>query len=40
MKWLAEYSVAALGEALRVVTPELSGYFITIPGLAGKEDLL
>jgi hypothetical protein len=38
MTWLAECSVAALGEALRVVAPELSGYPLTVPGPAGKQD--
>ena len=28
----------ALGEALRVVAPELSGYPLTVPGPAGKQD--
>jgi aminoglycoside phosphotransferase (APT) family kinase protein len=28
----------ALGEALRVVAPELSGYPVTVPGPAGKQD--
>lgn len=36
--WLAECSAAALGEALRVVAPELSGYPPTVPGPAGKQD--
>ena len=40
MKWLAECSVAALREALRAVAPELSGYPVTVPGPAGKEDPL
>jgi hypothetical protein len=31
MKWLAECSAEALGEALRVVAPELSGAPVTIP---------
>jgi aminoglycoside phosphotransferase (APT) family kinase protein len=38
MTWLAECSAAALGEALRVVAPELSGYPLTVPGPAGKQD--
>jgi phosphotransferase family enzyme len=38
MTWLAECSAAALGEALRVVVPELSGYPVTVPGPAGKQD--
>jgi aminoglycoside phosphotransferase (APT) family kinase protein len=38
MKWLAECSVAALREALEAVAPELSGYPVTVPGPAGKED--
>jgi aminoglycoside phosphotransferase (APT) family kinase protein len=38
MTWLAECSAAALGEALRVVAPELSGYPVTVPGPAGKQD--
>jgi hypothetical protein len=40
MKWLAECSVEALSEALRVVAPELGECSITIPGQAGKEDPL
>ena len=40
MKWLAECSVAALREALEAVAPELSGYPVTVPGPAGKEDPL
>jgi aminoglycoside phosphotransferase (APT) family kinase protein len=31
MRWLAECSAAALGEALRVVAPELSGGPVTVP---------
>jgi aminoglycoside phosphotransferase (APT) family kinase protein len=31
MKWLAECSAEALGEALRVVAPELSGFPVTVP---------
>jgi aminoglycoside phosphotransferase (APT) family kinase protein len=38
VKWLAECSAAALREALRVVAPELSGYPVTVPGPAGKQD--
>ena len=38
MQWLAECSVAALREALEAVAPELSGYPVTLPGPAGKED--
>jgi hypothetical protein len=38
MQWLAECSVAALREALGAVAPELSGYLVTVPGPAGKED--
>ena len=38
MRWLAECSVAALREALGAVAPELSGYPVTVPGPAGKED--
>ena len=40
MTWLAECSVRALGEALRVVAPELGGYPVTVPGPAGKQDPL
>jgi aminoglycoside phosphotransferase (APT) family kinase protein len=40
MKWLAECSVAALREALGAVAPELSGYPVTVPGPAGKQDPL
>jgi aminoglycoside phosphotransferase (APT) family kinase protein len=38
MTWLAECSAVALSEALRVVAPELSGYPVTVPGPAGKQD--
>jgi aminoglycoside phosphotransferase (APT) family kinase protein len=38
MKWLAECSAVALREALRGVAPELSGYPVTVPGPAGKQD--
>ena len=38
MKWLAECSATALGEALEVVAPELSGYAIPVPGPAGEGD--
>src|SRR5215472_3158297 len=31
MRWLTECSAEALGEALRVVAPELSGYPVTVP---------
>src|SRR5262245_15537253 len=31
MKWLAECSADALGEALRLVAPELSGCPVTVP---------
>jgi aminoglycoside phosphotransferase (APT) family kinase protein len=31
MRWLAECSAEALGEALQVVAPELSGYPVTVP---------
>lgn len=31
VRWLADCSPAALGEALRSVAPELSGYPITVP---------
>ena len=37
MKWLAECSAGALGVALRVVMPELSGRSIAIPGLTAKQ---
>jgi hypothetical protein len=40
MKWLAECSAEALGEALRVVAPELSGCPVTVPGPVGKQDPL
>lgn len=33
MRWLIEYSAEALGTALRVVAPELSGCPVTIPVL-------
>jgi len=32
VRWLAECSAGALGEALRVVAPELSGDPVTVPG--------
>jgi hypothetical protein len=35
--WLAECSPVALGEALRVVAPELSGYPLTVPGPAANR---
>jgi aminoglycoside phosphotransferase (APT) family kinase protein len=38
MKRLAECSAAALHDALRVVAPDLSGYPVTVPGPAGKQD--
>ena len=38
MTWLAECSAVALGEALRFVVPELSGYPVTVPGPAGRQD--
>jgi aminoglycoside phosphotransferase (APT) family kinase protein len=38
MTWLAECSVAALGEAMRVVAPELNVHPLTVPGPAGKQD--
>ena len=31
MRWLSECSAEALGQALRVVAPELSGYPVTVP---------
>lgn len=40
MQWLAECSAAALRAALGVVAPELSGYPVTVPGPAGKQDPL
>jgi aminoglycoside phosphotransferase (APT) family kinase protein len=40
VKWLADCSAAALREALRAVAPELSGYPVTVPGPAGKQDPL
>jgi hypothetical protein len=40
MTWLAECSAVALGEALRVVAPELSGHPVSVPGPAGKQDPL
>jgi aminoglycoside phosphotransferase (APT) family kinase protein len=40
MRWLAECSARALGEALRVVAPELSGYPVTVavPDPAAQRD--
>jgi len=40
MRWLAECSAAALGAALRTVAPELSGYPVTFPEPAGRDDPL
>lgn len=37
MKWLAEGSAEALGGALQVVAPELSGCSITIPGVPQED---
>jgi aminoglycoside phosphotransferase (APT) family kinase protein len=37
MKWLAEGSAEALGAALRMVRPELSGCSITIPGVPQED---
>jgi hypothetical protein len=31
MRWLSECSAEALGQALRIVAPELSGYPVTVP---------
>lgn len=38
VKWLAGCSASALREALRAVAPDLSGYPLTVPGPAAKED--
>ncbi|ETK33709.1 phosphotransferase family protein [Microbispora sp. ATCC PTA-5024] len=40
MRWLDGCSAEALGEALRVVAPELAGCSIRLPGAAGEEDPL
>ncbi|SES45013.1 aminoglycoside phosphotransferase family protein [Actinokineospora terrae] len=40
MEWIAECSVEALTEALRVVAPELVGLPITLPDLVGRDDPL
>src|SRR5215831_1177619 len=40
MNWLAECSAAALGEALRVVAPELSGCQVTVPEPVANDDPL
>jgi aminoglycoside phosphotransferase (APT) family kinase protein len=40
VKWLADRSSAALGEALRVVAPELTGCSIVLPRLVGRDDPL
>jgi hypothetical protein len=40
MRWLAECSVEALGEALRVVAPELVGRRIVLPELVGRDEPL
>jgi aminoglycoside phosphotransferase len=42
MRWLAECSAEALGEALRVVAPELGGWRVTVavPDQAAKRDPL
>lgn len=39
MRWLAECSAEVLGAALRVVTPELSGCAVTIPGVTQEDPL-
>jgi hypothetical protein len=31
MRWLSECSAEALGQALRIVAPDLSGYPVTVP---------
>jgi aminoglycoside phosphotransferase (APT) family kinase protein len=40
VRWLAEYTVEALDEALRVVAPELAGRRIVLPELVGRDDPL
>jgi Phosphotransferase enzyme family len=40
VRWLAECSASALREAVGVVAPDLSGYPVTVPGPAGKQDPL
>ena len=35
MRWLAECSTEALGDALRVAAPALSGYPVTVPVSGG-----
>src|SRR5262245_5889699 len=40
MNWLAECSAAAVGEALRVVAPELSGCQVTVPEPVANDDPL
>lgn len=37
MRWLAECSATALGEALQAVAPELSGYPLTVRAAAGDD---
>lgn len=37
MRWLADGSATALGEALHLVAPELSGYAIPVPEPAGED---
>ncbi|GAA2683037.1 aminoglycoside phosphotransferase family protein [Streptomyces lunalinharesii] len=39
MRWLAECSAEALGEALRAVAPELNGYRVTVPVAAPGDPL-
>ncbi|MFK0292927.1 hypothetical protein ACIQU6_20970 [Streptomyces sp. NPDC090442] len=39
MRWLAECSGEALGEALRVVAPELNGYPVEVPASADGDPL-
>jgi hypothetical protein len=40
MRWLADGSPATLGQALRVVAPQLSRYPVVMPKLVGRDDPL
>lgn len=39
MRWVTDCSAEALGDALRSVAPELSGYQLTVPVSAGSDPL-
>lgn len=38
VRWLAECSAAALGEAVRIVAPQLAGYSIVVPAPGADDD--